>query len=130
MLPGPVGLNGEWYQRAAATGRLHLQRCDSCGAWRHPPRVLCAGCGSDAASFQPVSGRGTVFTWTVTHQALDPAFADHVPYAVVVVALEEGPRVVGNLIGADPAELRLDLPVEVVLDRRSDAVALVDFRPA
>jgi uncharacterized OB-fold protein len=129
MLPAPPGLNGEWYERAAATGRLHLQRCDACGTWRHPPRVLCPSCGSDAASFQPVSGRGTVFSWTVTHQAVDPAFAGHLPYAVLVVELEEGPRVVGNLVGMDPADLTLDLPVEVVLDRRSDTVALVDFRP-
>lgn len=129
LLPAPVGPNADFYARAATTGVLHLQRCDACGAWRHPPRVRCAACGSDALSWQPSAGRGRVFSWTVTHQALDPAFADHLPYAVVVVELDEGPRVVGNLVGLDPAALELDLPVEVVLDRRSDSVALVDFRP-
>jgi uncharacterized OB-fold protein len=129
LLPAPVGLNAELYARAASTGVLHLQRCDACGTWRHPPRVLCAACGSPAASWQPSTGRGSLFSWTVTHQLLDPAFADHLPYVVAVVALEEGPRVVGNLFGVDPADLALDLPVEVVLDRRSDTIALVDFRP-
>jgi len=129
LLPAPIGPNGDFYARAAATGVLHLQRCDECGTWRHPPRVRCAACGSDASSWQPCTGRGRVFTWTVTHQAVDPAFSGHLPYAVVVVELEEGPRVVGNLVGLESGALELDLPVEVVLDRRSDAVALVDFRP-
>ena len=66
---------------------------------------------------------------SITHRATDPAFAEELPYAVLVVALEEGPRVVGNLIGLDPSELRLDLPVQVVLDHRTDSVALVDFTP-
>lgn len=71
-----------------------------------------------------------MFTWTVTHQALDPAFADEMPYAVVVAELEEGPRVVGNLVGMEPADLVIDLDVRVVLDHRSESVALIDFTPA
>ena len=127
ILPGPDGLGAEFYARAAETGVLHLQRCDDCSTWRHPPRVLCASCGSHAWSWQPTSGRGRVFTWTVTHRATDPAFAEYLPYAVLVVELEEGPRVVGNLRDLAPSELRLELAVHVVLDRRSDTVALVDF---
>ena len=129
MVPGGQGLAAEFYRHAAVTGRVHLQRCTGCATWRHPPRVLCAACGSDAWTWQPVSGRGRVYTWTTTHRATDPAFAEHLPYAVLVVELEEGPRLVGNLVGLDPAELALDLAVEIVLDRRSDTVALVDFRP-
>ena len=75
-----------------------------------------------------MSGRGRIFSWTVTHQPLDPAFA--VPYAVVVVELEEGPRLVGNLLGLAPADLALDLPVTAELEPVSDTVALVHFRPA
>ena len=130
ILPGGDGLGAEFYARAAETGVLHLQRCDQCATWRHPPRVLCAVCGSAAWSWQRTVGRGRVFTWTITHRPTDPAFAGHLPYAVVVVALDEGPRVVGNLVDIEPDELRLDLPVRVVLDHRSDAVALVDFGPA
>jgi uncharacterized OB-fold protein len=130
MLPAGPGLGAELYARAAETGVLHLQRCDDCGTWRHPPRIRCATCGSAAWSWQPTAGTGVVYTWTVTHRASDPAFAEHLPYAVLVVELTEGPRVVGNLVGADPSTLALDLPVRVVLDRRSDAVALVDFAPA
>jgi uncharacterized OB-fold protein len=127
MLPGGEGLGAEFYARAAETGVLHLQRCDACGTWRHPPRIRCAACGSDAWTWQPAAGTGRIFTWTVTHRAVDPAFAEELPYVIVVVALDEGPRVVGNVVGIAPDELRLDLPVRVSLDRRSDTVALVDF---
>ncbi len=129
MVPGADGLGADFYARAAATGVLHLQRCDACDTWRHPPRVLCAACGSAAWSWQPSSGLGHVFTWTITHRAADPAFVDFVPYAIVVVELDEGPRIVGNLLELAPSELRLDLPVRVVLDHRSDTVVLVDFAP-
>ena len=127
ILPGADGLAAEFYERAAATGTLHLQRCDACARWRHPPRILCAVCGSDRWTWHPVAGTGRIFTWTVTHRATDPAFADELPYAIVVVELDEGPRVVGNVVGIAPDELRIDLPVRVRLDRRSDTVALVDF---
>ena len=72
MLPGGDGLGAEFYERAAATGALHLQRCDACATWRHPPRIRCAACGSDAWSWQPAAGTGRIFTWTVTHRATDP----------------------------------------------------------
>ncbi|MBK5290021.1 MAG: OB-fold domain-containing protein [Acidimicrobiia bacterium] len=129
MLPATDGLGAEFYAQAAATGVVHLQRCSDCETWRHPPRILCAACGSAEWSWQPTSGEGRVFTWTVTHRATDPAFAGELPYAVLVVELDEGPRIVGNLIDLDPTDLRLDLPVRVVLDHRSDTVALVDFAP-
>src|SRR5262245_3236217 len=93
ILPNPIGPNAEFYAWAAR-GELRLQRCADCGTWRHPPRHRCASCGSVAATWERVTGRGKVFSWTITHQQLDPAFA--VPYAVVIVELEEGPRLVGN----------------------------------
>jgi uncharacterized OB-fold protein len=130
MLPGADGLGAEFYEHAARTGQLHLQRCDDCGRWRHPPRIRCAACGSDAWSWQPVAGTGRLFTWTVTHRAVDPAFAEELPYVIAVVELDEGPRVVGNVSDIAPADLRLDLPMRVVLDHRSDTVALVDFAHA
>jgi hypothetical protein len=126
MLPNPIGPNAEFYGWLAR-GELRLQRCGGCGSWRHPPRHRCAACGSSAATWERASGRGEVFSWTVTHQALDPAFTP--PYAVVVVELEEGPRLVGNLRGLDPADLRLGLAVQVAIEPVSDSVALVLFEP-
>ena len=124
IVPTPVGPNAEFYAWLAR-GELRLQRCAACGTWRHPPRHRCAACGSRAATWERASGRGRIYSWTVTHQALDPAFDP--PYAVVVVELDEGPRLVGNVRGVDPRELRLDLPVRVELEPVSDTVALLGF---
>jgi uncharacterized OB-fold protein len=128
LVPAPAGLNAEFYAFCAA-GELRFQRCGACRAWRHPPRYRCAACGSDAWEWERSSGRGRVFSYTITHQSLDPAYADELPYAVLVVELEEGPRVVGNLRDLAPADLTLDLPVEVVFERLSDTIGLTHFHP-
>ena len=127
MIPDPVGLNAELYAHWAR-GELRLQRCDECGTWRHPPRYLCAKCGSARFTWALSEGRARVFSWTITHRSVDPAFEP--PYAIVVAELGEGPRLVGSLAGLEPAELALDLAVVVELDPVSDAIALVTFRPA
>ena len=127
MVPAPIGVNAELFA-FWAQGELRLQRCADCQTWRHPPRYRCAACGSAAVTWDLASGRGQVFSWTITHRAVDPAFEP--PYAIVVVELEEGPRLVGSLAGIEPADLRLDLPVAVELERVSDTSALVSFRPA
>jgi uncharacterized OB-fold protein len=126
--PNPDGFSAEFYAHLAA-GELRLQRCEACGAWRHPPRVLCARCGGDGWMWMPAAGRGVVYTWTVTHQALVPPFADDVPYAVVVVELEEGPRLVTAVRGVEPGALRIGLPVELRIARLSDAIGLHYFVP-
>jgi uncharacterized protein len=128
MVPQPDGLNAEYYAFCAA-GELRFQRCTACATWRHPPRTRCAVCGSDQWEWALASGRGTIYSWTITHRPLDPGFADEVPYAVVVAEMEEGPRIVGNLRGLAPSELTLGLPVEVEFETVSDTVALTHFRP-
>ncbi len=128
-LPSLSGMNGEFHRRLAATGVLAFQRCDACETLRHPPRIACARCGSTASSFVPSQGRGRIHTWTVTHQAMHPAFAAETPYAVVVTELDEGVRIVTGLRELDPDDLCLDLPVEVVLERVSDEVILPFVRP-
>jgi uncharacterized OB-fold protein len=127
--PSGDGPNGAFYRHLAETRELAFQRCDACGTLRHPPRVQCASCGSDASSFAPSSGRGRVHTWTVTHQALVPAFAREVPYAVVVTELEEGVRLVSGTRAMTPEMLAIDLPVEVILEEVADGLVLPFVRP-
>ena len=128
-LPSPVGLAAEWYAHLAR-GELRFQRCTGCGRWRHPPRHLCAECGTDAWEWAGASGSGTLFSWTVTHQAMHPAFADALPYAIVVVELEEGVRVVSGVRGLAPSDLRLGLSLRAEIDQIDDAIGLVYFHPA
>ena len=127
--PNPDGLTAEFY-RHLASGELCLQRCEECGRWRHPPRVMCGACASDRWTWQKVAGRGVVYTWTVTHQALVPPFAEDVPYAVVVVELAEGPRLVTAVSGLAPGALCIGLAVEVRIVRVSDALGLHYFVPS
>ena len=110
-------------------GELRFQRCSDCGTWRHLPRVSCAQCQSPKWTWERSSGRGKVFSWTVTHQALVRYFPEPVPYAVVVVELDEGVRMVSGLKDLEPANLKLDLPVEVVFEKVQDDVAMPFFRP-
>jgi uncharacterized OB-fold protein len=128
--PRPVldGFTAEFYGYCAA-GELRFQRCSTCGAWRHPPRVLCPVCGSPRYSWEPSSGRGQVFSWTVVHQAMHPAFAAEAPYAVVVVETDEGVRFVANLRDAGPEVLRLGLPVEVCFEAVDETLTLPMVRP-
>lgn len=133
MTPRPLpvldGLAGEFYERCAR-GELCFQRCDDCDTWRHPPRVRCAACGSERWAWKRSSGAGRVFSWTTVHQAMHPAFATEVPYAVLVVEMDEGVRLVSNLRDLAPDELRLALGVEVVFEDVGGGVTLPMFRPS
>ena len=107
---------------------LRFQQCTGCGTWRHVPRELCAECGSWDWEWMRSSGRGTVFTWTVAERPLHPAFAADAPYAPVVIAMEEGVRILSEMVDCPPGQLAIDMPVEVVFDDVTDEVTLVKFR--
>ncbi len=128
-LPRPEGLDVEFFEHCAKR-RLCFQRCRSCGHWRHVPRLMCATCGSPDWEWSQSSGRGKIFSWTVTHQAMHPAFANDVPYVVALVELEEGVRMVTGLRGFEPDQLALDLPVVVSFEDVGEGVLLPYFRPA
>ena len=127
--PAPLleGLTGEFYG-FLGRGELRFQRCTDCGAWRHPPRARCRSCSSADWQWEPSSGRGRVFSWTTVHQPVHPAFTD-VPYAVLVVEMGEGVRMIGGLTGIDPSGLELDLAVAATFEPVDDALTLVRFRP-
>jgi hypothetical protein len=126
LVPNPDGRNVDFY-RHAATGRLHLQQCTQCSHYYHPPRYLCRECGSAELEFVPSGGAGRVFSWTVTHRPVEAAWAREIPYATVVVAMDEGPRIVGALRGCDPSELALDMPVQVEIERVNEDFARIYF---
>ncbi|NLA37280.1 MAG: hypothetical protein GX868_16560, partial [Actinobacteria bacterium] len=85
------GLHAAWYAANAAAGRLTAQRCE-CGAWRMPARYRCATCHSEVWSFEAVTQQATVRSWTVTHRPFHFGFADAVPYALLIVEVPEGMR--------------------------------------
>ena len=116
------------YFEAARAGRLVVQRCAGCGALRFPPRELCSACLATDATWQEVSGRGEIFSYNVMHQVYHPGFAADVPYAVIVVKLEEGPKITSNLVDCPVREIAIGMPVEVVFEELSREVTLPKFR--
>ncbi len=101
------------YWDGAAEGRLRLQRCAACGLVRHYPQLVCTKCYSVAVEWIDASGRGKIHSWTVAHHAFHPAFKADLPYTLVTVDLEEGPRALGRLDPASQDRLRIGTPVRV-----------------
>ncbi|HJU09607.1 MAG TPA: Zn-ribbon domain-containing OB-fold protein [Candidatus Binataceae bacterium] len=127
-LPVLQGYTGEFYEWCGKH-ELRFQRCQKCGVWRHPPRPMCSSCHSLQWEWAPVKGHGAVYCWTVIHQPLDPVFADDVPYAAVIVELEEGPRLATWVTGVPPDQLRVGMTVELWFDQISNEVTLPKFKP-
>jgi len=128
-LPELEGLTKEFYNWCRR-GDLRFQRCSRCDMWRHVPREMCAGCGSNEWKWERSQGKGTVFTWTVAERPMHAAFADDVPYAPVVVELDEGVRIVTEIVDCPPSELEIGMRVEVAFAKVSDEVTLPKFKKA
>jgi uncharacterized protein len=114
---------------ASRNRQLVVQKCDDCGTLRFPPRRLCANCLSRKASWTPVSGEGEVYSFIVMHRVYHPAFANQVPYAVAMVKLKEGARILSNVIGIDPHQVKCGMPVRVSFEKLNEEVTLPMFRP-
>jgi uncharacterized OB-fold protein len=99
---------------------MHVQQCADCGGYAHPPRYYCGRCFSPNYRMAAVSGVGTVYSHTLSHYTTEPAWKDDVPYATVVVELDEGPRIVGAARHPDPAAIRIGQRVHVVPEPRTD----------
>jgi uncharacterized OB-fold protein len=91
---------------------------------------MCPACHSPEAVWTAVSGRGTVYTYSVVHRAPTPAYQADAPYVVAYVELDEGPRVPARLVDVDPADVTVDMPVTVVFDDVDPDLTLYRFRPA
>ena len=119
---------------AAAQQQLRIQRCQDCQAWVWTPRPVCNECGSDKVDWTQMSGKGTVYSFTVIRQiagrAASSAFAPDVPYVVAWVDLDEGPRMITNIIGFPVENVTLGMKFTVQFEKASDKVWLPKFKPA
>lgn len=116
------------FWEAAKRGELRMQRCRACGHIRFPINPVCTKCLSAETEWAQLSGRGTVWARIVYHRPFNPAFADAVPYNVVMVQLEEGPRMYSNVVGTPDDRIKVGDPVEVVFDPVTDEVTIPRFR--
>jgi uncharacterized protein len=115
---------------AAKEHRLVIQRCGSCGYYNHPPRPYCDACTAQEMRFEPVSGRGTVYSFTVMHQRDVAGFEEEAPFINIVVELAEQPRLlmVSNLSLSERAKVKIGAAVEVYFEERGEGVAIPQFR--
>ncbi|TMR07222.1 Zn-ribbon domain-containing OB-fold protein [Nonomuraea turkmeniaca] len=101
------------YSAACARGELVIQRCTACDRRVHLPEATCPWCGGGELVFEPVSGEGTVHTFTVVHRSFAPAYRGREPYVMAWVDLPEGARAFGHVVGCAPEEVRIGMPVRV-----------------
>jgi len=131
-LPAPApAVNPETaeFWAATAAGQLLLKRCLDCGAVIWYPRAICPQCSSMRTRWFTASGRGRVYSYTVNYRA-EGAYQDCAPYVLAYVELDEGPRLMTNIVEADSADLAVGLPVEVTFHDTGAGSALPRFRPA
>ena len=126
--PDPVVTRDtEFFWEGARRGELLAQACSACGKLRHPPRPMCPHCHAVGRTLVRLSGRGEVYSWIVPRHPAPFGFAESP--IVALVELEEGIRIVSNVVGAAPGQVRQGLPVEVAFEPTRGGKAVPVFRP-
>lgn len=126
-LPIPTAETAHYWQ-SALEGRLKIQYCSACARHQFYPRRFCTRCLSDEIQWVQASGRGRVYTYTVCHVAAHAAFGARVPYAIGMIELDEGVRMLAGIVASDLDRLAVGAPVEVCFERISSEIALPMFR--
>jgi uncharacterized protein len=127
-LPAISSLNQPYWD-GLRNRELKLQKCDECSTVWYPPSPLCPACWSRKITWTRLSGRGHVSSWVVFHQSYFRGFEAEVPYNVAEVELEEGPRLLTNLVGVSNDAICAQMPVEIVFEDVTEEVTLAKFKP-
>lgn len=123
----PLGHDNAWWWDGITRGELLIQRCKDCGVLRHPPRPMCGQCQSTQWEAVVSGGTGTVYSYVVLHHPQFPGF-DY-PLVAAVVELDEGTRLVSNVVGVEPADVRIGMAVRVSIEAAGDDLQLPLCRP-
>lgn len=128
-LPSPTQTTQPFWD-ATATGQLTFQRCSECKKMQSTPRLFCTHCMAEGLEWETSTGRGSVYTFTVNHRAANAHMADKVPYVVAVVQLDEGVRMMANIVNVEPQSVRIGDRVQVRFLPLTDTISLPQFEPA
>jgi uncharacterized OB-fold protein len=129
MLPQPVAnADSLPYWTAARERRLVIRKCKDCNQLHFMPRHLCPHCWSDQLEWVDAAGTGSVHSFTIIRRASDPAFAALVPYAVALIELDEGPRMMANIVGPDALAVRIGDSVQVTFEDRGEGAMVPQFQ--
>jgi uncharacterized OB-fold protein len=128
LLPEPTPETRHFWD-GCREGELRLQRCTECGDSYFPPRPFCPKCASRNVEVYKASGKGFLYSFII-NQRPHPAMGE-APHSIAVVELDEGPRMMTNIVGCPqtPEALQLDMPLEVVFERQTDDISLPLFQP-
>lgn len=111
LLPAPTEVDAPFWE-GLREGELRLQQCTACQAYQYPPETFCYECGSTALEWHVASGLGTVYSFITVHQRYHAAFVDDLPYNVSIVELDEGPRILSNVIGMPSESVTVGMRVQ------------------
>ena len=129
-IPVPTPKTQVFWEKARQH-ELWIQCCDACGHVFFYPRLHCPKCLSDQVEWFKASGKGSLYSYVINHRP-PPGFEEEAPYAIAIVHLEEGPRMMSNIVGIEntPKSLVLDMPLEVVFEDVTPEVTIPKWRPA
>lgn len=113
-VPHPTPISAHYWE-SLNDGKLTIQKCAACGSLQHYPRPFCVACLSSDIEWAEVSGRATLFSFTIVRRAASPAFAPDLPYVLAIVELEEGPHMTGNVIGMPVEQVVVGMPLELAI---------------
>jgi uncharacterized protein len=108
---------------------LRVQKCAACGHHQFYPRLYCTTCMSDRVEWVKTSGRATVLSYTIIYRPVTQAFAGNVPYVVALVTLDEGPQMMTNIVGCEPEQVHIGMPVQVTFDDWTEEISVPKFKP-
>ena len=129
QLPRPVAnADSQPYWDAARDRRLVIRKCKACGELHFMPRHVCPHCWSDELEWVDAKGQGEVHSFTIIRRASDPAFAFQVPYAVALIELDEGVRMMSNIVGDDALSVEIGDRVQVTFEDRGEGALIPQFK--
>ncbi len=128
--PAPDSMT-QFFWDGANNGRLLVLRCCTCAKFIHPPRPVCRFCLSTTLAAGEVTGRASLYTWTVAERAFHPFFVEKVPYVYATVELVEQPglRLITNVVNCPHEALRVDMPLQVLFREIAPGFMLPMFQP-
>ncbi len=129
--PLPVATHtSQPFWEALTRHEVQIQQCSDCGAWVYYPRAFCPKCLSPELEWKQISGKGTLYSFTIARRPTAPFWADEVPQRIVVVELDEGPRLTSTLCNVDLGDIRVGMRLQPVFDDISDKdVTLLRYEP-
>ena len=123
--PGPESIV---YWDGCRRHELLIQCCIDCNHFQFYPRIICTSCMSQNVEWIKASGRGQVVSYTVVRRPVSAAYKAETPYVVALVQLEEGPKMMSNIVNCDPANVKIGLAVEVIFEDWSDEISIPKFQ--